>query len=91
MANRELIATRILERLRTDGERVLDICHNQVEQRLVGGCACWIHRKGAAPSTDGPVLIPGSRGAMSYVVVPREGGDRHAFSIAHGAGRKWSP
>ena len=27
---------------------------------------------------------------MSYVVAPREGGDRHAFSIAHGAGRKWS-
>ena len=22
--------------------------------------------------------------------MPREGGDRHAFSIAHGAGRKWS-
>jgi release factor H-coupled RctB family protein len=89
-ANRELVAARILERLRTAGERVLDICHNQVEQRPVDGCACWIHRKGAAPSTDGPVLIPGSRGAMSYVVAPREGGDRHAFSIAHGAGRKWS-
>jgi release factor H-coupled RctB family protein len=27
---------------------------------------------------------------MSYIVVPREAGDRHAFSIAHGAGRKWS-
>jgi hypothetical protein len=27
---------------------------------------------------------------MSYVVVPKEGGDRHAFLIAHGAGRKWS-
>lgn len=89
-ANRELVAARILERLRTDGERVLDICHNQVEQRPVGEYACWIHRKGAAPSTDGPVLIPGSRGARSYVVAPREGGDRHAFSIAHGAGRKWS-
>jgi len=89
-ANRELVAARILERLRTDGERVLDICHNQVERRRVGEYACWIHRKGAAPSTDGPVLIPGSRGAMSYVVMPREGGDRYAFSIAHGAGRKWS-
>jgi release factor H-coupled RctB family protein len=89
-ANRELIAVRILERLKTRGERVLDICHNQVEQRNVGEHARWIHRKGAAPSTDGLVLIPGSRGAMSYVVAPREGGDRHAFSIAHGAGRKWS-
>jgi release factor H-coupled RctB family protein len=76
--------------LRTGGDRILDVCHNQVEQRPPGGSACWIHRKGAAPSTDGPVLIPGSRGAMSYLVAPKEGGDRHALSIAHGAGRKWS-
>lgn len=89
-ANRELIAARILERLGTDGERLLDVCHNQVEPSAVGGCACWIHRKGAAPSTNGPVLIPGSRGAMSYVVVPKGDGDRHVYSIAHGAGRKWS-
>lgn len=89
-ANRELIALRMLERLRTEGEGLLDICHNQVEGRAIGGCDCWIHRKGAAPSTDGPVLIPGSRGAMSYVVRPREAGDRSAYSLAHGAGRKWS-
>jgi release factor H-coupled RctB family protein len=98
VANRELVAARILERLRTGGKRVLDICHNHVEPRTVGECACWLHRKGAAPSTDGLVLIPGSRGAMSYVVAPviygsrpsRDGGELHAFSIAHGAGRKWS-
>ncbi len=89
-ANREVIAARILDRLRTKGKRILDICHNQVEHRNVGEYPCWIHRKGAAPSTDGPVLIPGSRGALSYVVAPKGGGDHHAFSIAHGAGRKWS-
>lgn len=89
-ANRELIAGRMLERLRTEGERVLDICHNQVEGCTMAGCECWIHRKGAAPSTDGLVLIPGSRGAMSYVVRPREAGERSAYSLAHGAGRKWS-
>lgn len=89
-ANREVIAMRMLERLRTNGERLFDICHNQVEHRRVGNWDCWIHRKGAAPSTDGPVLIPGSRGALSYVVMPKDAGDRSAFSLAHGAGRKWA-
>lgn len=89
-ANRELIARRMLDRLRADGERVLDVCHNQVEHRAVGACGCWIHRKGAAPSTDGPVLIPGSRGALSYLVSPKAAGEQSAYSIAHGAGRKWS-
>jgi release factor H-coupled RctB family protein len=89
-ANRELIAARMLGRLRTEGARLLDICHNQVEQRDVDGSACWLHRKGAALSTDGPVVIPGSRGAHSYLVMPKEAGERSAFSLAHGAGRKWS-
>jgi release factor H-coupled RctB family protein len=61
-----------------------------MEQRDVAGCLCWIHRKGAASSTEGAVVIPGSRGAFSYLVVPREPTERSAFSLAHGAGRKWS-
>lgn len=95
-ANRELVAGRVLERLRCEGGRLLDVCHNGVEKH----CGCqgpplWIHRKGAAPSTAGPVLIPGSRGAFSFLVMPRGGGgaqplDESALSIAHGAGRKWS-
>jgi release factor H-coupled RctB family protein len=35
-------------------------------------------------------MIPGSRGALSYLVLPKDAGDRGAFSLAHGAGRKWS-
>jgi len=89
-ANRELIAARTLERLKTDGARVIDICHNWVEQRDVGGLTCLIHRKGAAPSTEGAVIIPGSRGALTYIAMPKEPGERSAFSLAHGAGRKWS-
>lgn len=89
-ANRELIAARMFERLKTSGVRVLDICHNEIELEVVGGCDCWIHRKGAAPSTSGPVVIPGSRGAHTYVVLPKEPTERSAFSLAHGAGRKWS-
>lgn len=85
-ASRELIALRIFDRVRTQGARIIDICHNWVE--LIGNE--WVHRKGAAPSTQGPVVIPGSRGALSYVVIPKEPSDRSAFSLAHGAGRKWS-
>ena len=89
-ANRELIAARMFERLKTHGVRVIDICHNWVEQRDFGGRRCSIHRKGAAPSTEGAVIIPGSRGALTYLVLPKEPGAHSAFSLAHGAGRKWS-
>jgi release factor H-coupled RctB family protein len=89
-ANRELIATQILKRLKTRGDRILDVCHNSVEQRDLGGRRCWLHRKGAAPSTEGPVVIPGSRGAFTYVVTPNAPSERSAFSLVHGAGRKWS-
>jgi release factor H-coupled RctB family protein len=89
-ANRELIACRVFDCLKTEGARLIDICHNSVEERVVGGISCWIHRKGAAPSTEGAVLIPGSRGAFTYVVAPLDPHDYSAFSLAHGAGRKWS-
>jgi len=89
-ANRELIADRILDCLKTEGHRIVDLCHNWVERRDLDGVHCWIHRKGAAPSTGGAVVIPGSRGAYSYLVIPKEASGRSAFSLAHGAGRKWS-
>ncbi|KAE8212793.1 hypothetical protein CF327_g3609 [Tilletia walkeri] len=82
---------------------VLDVCHNRVdrlsldevttlglqnEQEGEGGDGqFWIHRKGAAPSTEGVVVIPGSRGALSYVVQPVGNGRSNALSLAHGAGR----
>lgn len=85
-ANRELIAMRIFDRLQTHGVPIIDICHNSVERTGEQ----WVHRKGAAPSTEGTVVIPGSRGAFSYLVLPKEPSERSAFSLAHGAGRKWS-
>lgn len=89
-ANRELIALRILDRLRTSGVRLVDICHNSVERIGEGSFReAWLHRKGAAPSTVGAVVIPGSRGAFTYLVAPKDPGERSAFSLAHGAGRKW--
>jgi len=89
-ANRELIAHRMLRRLKTDGVCLVDVCHNYVEQGYVDGVKCWVHRKGAAPSTEGAVIIPGSRGAFTYVVEPKDPSSHSAFSLAHGAGRKWS-
>ena len=72
------------------GRRVLDVCHNSVTPKPYEGHTCWLHRKGAAPSDQGPVVIPGSRGSLSYLVLPVGDGAGHAHSLAHGAGRKWT-
>ena len=48
-----------------------------------------MHRKGAAPSDKGLVVIPGSRGDLSYIVSPIQS-DIALNSLAHGAGRKLS-
>ncbi len=89
-ANRALIAHRFLSALGSDGDRVLDLCHNSVTCREVEGCTCWLHRKGAAPSDEGLVVIPGSRGSWSYVLEPVGDQAEAAWSLAHGAGRKWA-
>lgn len=85
--NRAVIAERFLDRIGTTGERLLDICHNSVTPHRGG----WLHRKGAAPADRGLVVIPGSRGDMTYLVRPRlDRADVSLHSLAHGAGRKWS-
>lgn len=89
-ANRALIAARFFHRLNTTGTRLLDLCHNSVEPCPAEGGSAWLHRKGAAPATGGPVLIPGSRGALTYLVEPVSPSRENAWSLAHGAGRKWS-
>ncbi len=88
-ANRALIAHRVTQALGAEMEPVLDVCHNCVEAGTHGGRPCWLHRKGAAPSDRGPVVIPGSRGARSYLVTPTGDDDDSGWSLAHGAGRKW--
>jgi release factor H-coupled RctB family protein len=54
-----------------------------------GAKSVWLHRKGAAPSDRGPVVIPGSRGAFSYLVQPLQDVPfaKSGWSLAHGAGR----
>ncbi|MCF6221344.1 MAG: RNA ligase RtcB family protein [Robiginitomaculum sp.] len=86
VANRKIIAERFMTALGAGGICLLDICHNSVTQHQDR----WLHRKGAAPSDKGLVVIPGSRGTLSYIVRPRlENADLSLFSLAHGAGRKW--
>uniref|UniRef100_A0A0G4F1L8 3'-phosphate/5'-hydroxy nucleic acid ligase n=1 Tax=Chromera velia CCMP2878 TaxID=1169474 RepID=A0A0G4F1L8_9ALVE len=52
----------------------------------------FLHRKGAAPAVMGnPIVIPGSRGAFSFLVMPSDDSEalqRCGMSVAHGAGRK---
>ncbi len=85
VANRKVIAARLLGALRTTGQTILDICHNSVFAREDR----YLHRKGAAPSDQGLVIIPGSRGSLSYLVKPVGDHASSGYSLAHGAGRKW--
>lgn len=87
-ANRQMIATRILQQLRATGQGVLDVTHNYVEAATVNGQQGWLHRKGATPDDCGLVIIPGSRGDYSWLVQP-VASDITLHSLAHGAGRKW--
>jgi release factor H-coupled RctB family protein len=89
--NRELIALRFMDALGTRGKCLIDICHNFVQPGIVDGAACWLHRKGAAPSDVGPVVIAGSRGSASYLVVARGDQSKSLSTVAHGAGAEMEP
>ena len=108
VANREVIAARFCERLGVNRKALLDVSHNTVtavdklsldalgfsqNMENTGKEQYWIHRKGASPTDQGLVMIPGSRGSLSYLVRPRVLNIRElaagGFSLAHGAGRKW--
>ncbi|GAB4089906.1 RtcB family protein [Hydrogenophaga soli] len=87
--NRLCVAQRLLANVRTEGQCLLDVNHNFVVPATLGGQAGWLHRKGATPSDQGVVLIPGSRGDHSHLVRPTRLCDDTLWSLAHGAGRKW--
>eukprot|EP00164_Ancoracysta_twista_P009427 GFYU01013942.1.p1 GENE.GFYU01013942.1~~GFYU01013942.1.p1 ORF type:complete len:791 (-),score=167.86 GFYU01013942.1:481-2715(-) len=89
--NREVIARRFFDAIGASGEQLLDIWHNNMtEKTLPDNSTAYLHRKGAAPADKGAVVIPGSRGAHSYLVKPKEDTSSSGYSLAHGAGRKWS-
>ena len=87
--NREWIARRMLAAWKTQARCLLDVSHNHVLPANIGDQSGFLHRKGATPSDQGWVMIPGSRGDYSYLVAPTDNSD-YLLSLAHGAGRKWA-
>ena len=87
--NREWIARRMLAAWKTQARCLLDVSHNHVLPANIGDHSGFLHRKGATPSDQGWVMIPGSRGDYSYLVAPTDNSD-YLLSLAHGAGRKWA-
>jgi tRNA-splicing ligase RtcB len=72
---------------------VYDVCHNiaKIEDHVVDGkkMKVCVHRKGATRAFDKqPVIIPGSMGTASFLLVGTKKAEELTFgSIAHGAGR----
>jgi release factor H-coupled RctB family protein len=89
-ANRELIARRFVATIGAEAECLWDGCHNSITRREGDGGVEWLHRKGAVEAESDFVVIPGSRGSLSCIVKPIGDGESHAWSLAHGAGRKWA-
>ena len=88
--NRKLLAERFAQALGAEADPLWDGCHNSITPRELEGETVWVHRKGAVVAEDENVMIPGSRGALSYLVKPLGDGESRAWSLAHGAGRKWA-
>lgn len=86
--NRLAVAEKLLDYLGVDpvADPVIESCHNYVERRPEG----WLHRKGSVSTKQGAVIIPGSRGSLTYVCMPREDTELSLDSVSHGAGRKWA-
>lgn len=94
-ANREFITfevrnawKKVIGSFGGDLEIVYDVAHNiaKIENNLL------VHRKGATRAFDGqPVLIPGSMGTSSYVLMGQKESLQQSFgSTCHGAGRMMS-
>ncbi|MDR2940446.1 MAG: RNA ligase RtcB family protein [Clostridiales bacterium] len=86
--NREIVAGKLIDWLGYTQQLncVLDCSHNYIENKG----PLFIHRKGAVANTGGPVIIPGSRGTLTYIVKPIGEPQFSGYSLSHGAGRKWA-
>lgn len=85
-------------------ELLYDVAHNIARRENHGGRDLLVHRKGATRAlppghkgnpgrylkTGQPVIIPGSMGTASYVVVATAGIGKTFCSVNHGAGRVMS-
>ena len=88
--NRGLLAQRFVQQLGAEADLLWDGCHNSITSREHEGETVWVHRKGAVAAEGEVVVIAGSRGSLSYLVKPLGDGESRAWSLAHGAGRKWA-
>lgn len=88
--NRSLLAQRFVQQLGAKAALLWDGCHNSITPREHQHETLWVHRKGAVAAESQPVVIPGSRGSLSYLVKPLDDGASRAWSLSHGAGRKWA-
>lgn len=88
--NRALIAHRFGLSISAKCTPVIDVCHNSIMRKPRDKETLWLHRKGAASSEAGLVLVPGSRGSLSYLVKAKGNQDKNLWSLPHGAGRKWT-
>lgn len=86
--NRLAVARKLLRYLGVDDEVgvVAESSHNYLERTKDG----WLHRKGSVSTKHGAVVIPGSRGSLTYVCAPGEDTECSLDSVSHGAGRKWA-
>lgn len=102
-ANRQLIThevrdsfMRVFNKEMQELSVVYDVAHNiaKIEEYDIGGARkeVVVHRKGATRAfPDQPVLIPGSMGTASYVLLGQEASLVESFgSSCHGAGRRMS-
>jgi len=85
--SRKEIALRLLKAIKVESntKTISDTAHNSIHKTPKG----WLHRKGATPTDEGAVIIAGSRGSLSYLVMPTDQTETSNHSLAHGAGRKW--
>ena len=90
--NRAFIAENFLKqgKIRAKAIKLCESVHNTISKDSVHGKTVHIHRKGASEAYDEPLIIPGSRDSLSYVVLPLPACEDTCFSVAHGAGRKWN-
>lgn len=86
--NRIIVANKLISYLgyASEAEKLIDCRHNFLEKKE----NWFIHRKGAVSAEAGVVIIPGSRGSLTYLVVPVGNTKDSAYSLSHGAGRKWA-
>ena len=82
---------------------IYDVTHNMAKKETYSGKEYWVHRKGATRAfpphrmkntefadVGQPVLIPGSMGTGSYLLIGAESAEETFFSVNHGAGRVMS-